>query len=176
MQNTFLRRTFLLGVAVTFMGCAKRPLPKPQASDWARRNLEGVSLEAPYAMVSNPEALPGFINIASYKPERTPNALEIRVDVLKQLANVQAPTLEQFAKTVFSFDPNETDPAKKLKLTPVKVGELDGLRNKAKSKANTFVESVVFKKGEYFWLIETYFVDESLSEDAKRVLDSVKVE
>lgn len=171
-----IRWPIILLAIVSIMGCGKKPLPKPQASDWARRQLDGFSLEAPYEFTGNPNPLPGFVNIASYMPEKTPHALEIRIDVLQQPLNVETPTLEQFAESVFAYDPREPAPPKKMELTPVKVSQLDGLRNKATSKHKTYVESLVFKKDKYYWLIEVYFADESLSTDAKRVLDSVKVE
>jgi hypothetical protein len=158
------------------MGCGNKPLPKPQASDWARRDVDGFSLEAPYGFTGNPNPLPGFVNIASYMPEKTPQALEIRIDVLQPPTDIESPSLKQFAQSVFAHDQGDAAAPKEMELTPVKVGALDGLRNNAVSKHKTFVQSLVFKKDKYFWLIEVYFADESLSADAKRVLDSVKLD
>lgn len=170
-------RWFLLGLLlIGFAGCGKSRPPKPVASDWARRELDGFSLEAPYKFTGNPRPLPGFINLASYMPEKFPQALDIRIDILQQTVNVEAPTLEQFAESVFAFDPRETASRKETDMQKVKVGELDGIRNSAKSKSNAVVEALAFQKGKHFWLIEVYCADESLIPDAKRVLESLKVD
>lgn len=170
-------RWFLLCLfVVSIAGCGNSPPPKPIASDWARRELDGFSLEAPYKFTGNPNPLPGFINLASYLPEKVPQALDIRIDVLQQTVDVEAPTLEQFASSVFILDSRETAPRKETGMQKVKIGELDGIRNSAKSKSKPVVEALAFQKGKHFWLIEVYCMDESLVADAKRVLDSVKVE
>jgi hypothetical protein len=171
-----IRCLFLVMAIAGICGCGKTPLPRPQAGDWARRNLDGVSLEAPYEFTTNPNPLPGYVNIASYMPSKTPNALEVRIDVLQQPVGVAAPTLDQFAKGVFSVVEGQAQKPDEMKVDVVQVGELEGRRNKAQSSAKTYVESLVFKKGEFYWLIEVYFADETLSNDAKRVLDSVEVE
>jgi hypothetical protein len=170
-----LRWPLLLLASALAMGCGKKPLPKPQASDWAVRQIEGLSLEAPYAFTGNPNPLPGFVNIASYMPEKTPQALEIRIDVLQQPLDIETPTLEQFAKNLFGHGPSSKAPDKNSELIKIRVGDLDGFRNHAISKHQTYVESLVFKKGQYYWLVEVYFADESLKPEAKRVLDSVKL-
>jgi hypothetical protein len=175
-SNPMYRFLLLLFAAHCLLGCADKPPPKPQASDWARRNLEGVSIEAPYELTTNGKPLPGWVNIASYMPANTPHALEIRVDVLQQPAGEEAPTLDQFAQNVFTVIDDQSSTPKKLSLIPVKVGNLDGLQNKSQSKEKVFIDSLVFKKGMYYWLIEVFYIDESLSGDAKRVIDSVKIE
>lgn len=176
MMPVCVRWSLLCLLLVSLAGCGKSPPPKPIAADWALRELDGFSLEAPYKFTGNPRPLPGFINLASYMPEKVPQALDIRIDVLQQTTNVEAPTLEQFAESVFAFDPRETAPRKETDMQKVKVGDLDGIRNSAKSKSNAVVEALAFQKGKHFWLIEVYCTDESLIADAKRVLDSVKVQ
>lgn len=176
MTPVCVRGALLCLLSVSIAGCGAGPPPKPKASDWARRELDGFSLEAPYEFTGNPHPLPGFIKIASFMPDKVPLALDIRIDVLQQAANVEAPTLEQFAESVFAFNPQDPAQPKATEMVKVKVGELEGIRNRAKSKANAFVEALAFQKGKHFWLIEVYCLDESLAEDAKRVLDSLKLE
>lgn len=175
-RSTASRRRFLAALGIALAAGCGRSAAKPKESDWARRRVEGLSLEAPYEFTGNENPLPGYVNIASYKPALAKAALDIRIDVLQAPVGMPTPTLEEFAKAVFSLETLSGGAFKSDDARPVKVGEYEGWRSRAVNQKGVVVEGVVIRKGDFFWLVEVYFDDPNLSSDAQRVLDSVQVE
>lgn len=168
----FLAATLLLAHV---SGCAKT-LEKPKEADWSRHDFDGVSLEAPYAFKGNEHPLDGLINIASSKPAKANSAIDIRVDVLQPRLGLEPPSLDQFASAMFTLGDESGAQFVSEAIVKVKVGDLEARRNKATRNTGGVVESLIFKKGKYFWLVEVYYQDKDLESAAKRVLDSVRVE
>jgi hypothetical protein len=157
------------------LGCAPARL-KPQAADWARRQLDGVSLEAPYPFTGNNNALPGYVNVASYKPEKENSALDIRIDVLQPPVGTKAPSVDEFAIGMFALVDADGNKYLASELVKLQIDGVDARRNRVTNHKNGIVEGLVFKKGEFYWLIEIYYKDPALEADAKRAIESVKME
>jgi hypothetical protein len=165
----------IIVLGVLALGCAPARV-KPQASDWAQRKLDGVSLDAPYSFTGNRNALPGYVNVASYKPEHDNSALDIRVDVLQPPVGAKAPSIDEFAIAMFAL--TDADGKKYLasEIGKLQIDGVDARRNHVKNHKSGIVDGLVFKKGEFYWLIEVYYRDPALGADAKRVIDSVKLQ
>lgn len=170
------RFQYLFAFAIVLSSCAKSAPPKPKPGDWAKREIEGVTLDAPYALTANPKPLPGWVNIASYMPANSPHAVEIRIDVIQQLAGKKEPTLDQFAQDLFTTTDEKTSEPIAPALTNAKIGDLEARKHSTQSKEKVYIDSITFKKGKYFWLIEVFYSDKSLATDAKRIIDSIRVE
>lgn len=172
-------RPFVLGCVliciVATSGCGPSHV-KPQPADWARRKLDGISIEAPYPFTSNNNALPGYVNIASYKPDMKNSALDIRVDALQPPVGTKPPSLDEFAIAMFSLADANGDRFLASEIGKIQIDGIDARRNRVTNHKSGIVEGLVFKKGEFYWLIEVYYQDKSLEPEGKRAIDSVKIE
>src|SRR6187455_1293056 len=137
-RRNFGCQVFILGMLLG--GCAPA-IVKPQASDWSRRKLNGVSLEAPYAFTGNNNALPGVVNVASYKPDSPNMAIDIRVDVLQPPIGTEATSLDQFANAMFALVDTKNKKFQSGEVIKLQIDGLDARRNKATSSTGAMVES-----------------------------------
>lgn len=169
------RIQYLFAFVIVLSSCANSAPPKPKPGDWAERDIEGVRIDAPYALTTNPKPLPGWVNIASYMPATSPQAVEIRIDVIQQPAGKEEPTLDQFAQDLFITTDEKTNEPIKPTLTTAKIGDLEARKHSTQSKEKVYIDSIAFKKGKFFWLVEVFYSDKDLAPDAKRIIDSISV-
>lgn len=159
----------LLALAILSLGCDPAPKAPPSAS-WQRRELKGISLEAPYEFILSGERNDKIEKVVSVRPRSANPAIEIRVDAMRFPQRTVPLTLDEFAKSRFS-----TPESSSQAITSTKVAGLDARRASLSLQSGTYNEGVVFIQDGVYWHIDIYCLNRSLAPDADRAITSIQL-
>lgn len=160
----------LLTLAAACQGCASRP-EAPSASNWRRRELLGISLEAPYEFIPSGDQLENVEIVTSLKPKEVNQAIEIRIDAMRFPQRSTPMTLEEWAQTRCS----KLEDASSYSLATTAVGGLEARRCSSTLMGGMHIESIVFIRDDVYWHVDVFCLSNSLAADARRAIDSIQL-
>jgi hypothetical protein len=159
----------LLSFVVGSIGCMPQPTA-PASGNWQRRELQGISLEAPYDFIPSGESVDQVETVSSFKPKLENQAVDIRIDAMRFPHRTTPLTLDEFAETRCSIPESTTH-----SVAASTVAGQEARRSSSSLSSGTQVEGVVFIKDGVYWHVDIYCANKALAADAQRAIASIQL-